>query len=742
MKKLRPILEREKNRGDRDPSSVHYNPPPDEDDPVEEEEAVEEDEVMGGTRDAIDDDEEMDEDEEPRGQRRDEPDLDLDEEQLLNADTTAEEEMDNISEFDEEDTLYTKDPQEIAQIVAEIEDLEKNVPGLKEDYRLVDRLGEGTFSSVYKAVDLHHHAKWYNATWLGYHPPTSSAHFQSVPYAESSKVFVAIKRIYVTSSPTRISNEIELMELCRGCRHVAQLITAFRYKDQVVAIMPYHRNVDFRKYFMTLPLSGIQSYFRCLLRALRDIHAREIVHRDVKPANFLFDPETQQGVLVDFGLAQQVDYDVETTCNHTSASKHHPHGTLKSLSKEEVAKIKQVVAEARKKSQGPSERVGWPSEDTRQHIKANRAGTRGFRAPEVLLKCEDQTVALDIWSAGTIMLSFLCCKFPIFNANDDIEALMEIASIIGKRKMEKCAQLHNRTFCTNVPSVDHPGIPWQEVIERLNPSILEPSPPVSPSRRNSLASDSSSSPTVDPGYAPPGYNRGSDPLLTHAYDLLDKMMHPDMTKRITARDALFHPFLAEYIDPPEDDQDEGNIDLMEGQLETREYTDPDTGEVITASGDDLYVPHPFGDGVCKQGHWIDEDTREHCVFVVIDRIPPSEMSDETEEERVMRRQKEEEAGIIEIRETDELWHASGSSEDGTGGGAAILKVAVKRLDAGEGIAIGLNPCEYHRKGIVDKVYWEMHFGAENRYWGASYDADENAEAVHELDIGDDGTVHQ
>lgn len=45
------------------------------------------------------------------------------------------------------------------------------------------------------------------------------------------------------------------------------------------------------------------------------------------------------------------------------------------------------------------------------------------------------------------MLSFLACKFPIFNANDDIEALMELAAILGKRKMEKCAQLHSKEFC-------------------------------------------------------------------------------------------------------------------------------------------------------------------------------------------------------------------------------------------------------------------------------------------------------
>lgn len=196
---------------------------------------------------------------------------------------------------DESKTLNGKPEEEIREIEDEMDALYKSVPQLCDHYTLVDRLGTGTFSSVYKAVDKSYD-NWDNSPWLGNHPPESSAYYQTAGpgykgrggrgprkssaakllsngvssedidvdmdtldqedlLAESNlrrylpkdpRVYVAIKRIYNTSSPERIRNELAILKTCRDCRHVSQVITAYRRKDQVVIVMPYQRNMDFR----------------------------------------------------------------------------------------------------------------------------------------------------------------------------------------------------------------------------------------------------------------------------------------------------------------------------------------------------------------------------------------------------------------------------------------------------------------------------------------------------------------
>lgn len=55
-------------------------------------------------------------------------------------------------------------------------------------------------------------------------------------------------------------------------------------------------------------------------------------------------------------------------------------------------------------------------------------------------------LAIDVWSAGMILLFFLTGKFPIFQSQDDMEALVEIATIIGHKQMEKVATLHSQSI--------------------------------------------------------------------------------------------------------------------------------------------------------------------------------------------------------------------------------------------------------------------------------------------------------
>lgn len=99
--------------------------------------------------------------------------------------------------------------------------------------------------------------------------------------------------------------------------------------------------------------------------------------------------------------------------------------------------------------------------------------------------------------------------------------------------------------------------------------------------------------------------------MEQALDLLERLLHPESIKRITPRQALYHPFLHE------------------------------SGE---EEGDDAFFPHPFGGGVCGEWHIVDTVTEEFRVRI----------------------------------RTDD-------------GSTSVIPVM-----AGEGMAIGNEPCEFHR----------------------------------------------
>ncbi|TPX34150.1 hypothetical protein SmJEL517_g03136 [Synchytrium microbalum] len=396
----------------------------------------------------------------------------------------------------------------------EIQDFYDWFPSISNDYKVVTKIGEGTFSTVYKAKDIRT-THYNNEDWI--HLATfaedddheehddfnqvigsdASSHQQQTP-----KPYVAIKRIYHTSSPERMLNEISILRDLRGSDHVVPLITAKRYEDQVVAVLPFFEHEDFRDYFHMMSLDEIKIYCRELFEALKHVHSKNIIHRDVKPSNFLYSRPRKRGVLADFGLAQVIALDIQREEKPVPPKK-----------RRVDAQIEAQLIAARGKP-------GYLVNDTRPSAKANRAGTRGFRAPEVLFKVQHQTTAIDIWSVGVIMLSLFTGLFPFFQSNDDGEALIEMGNLFGKKALKELATRFNRTFDTNIPDISS-----RQDLKKLCHSIRY---------------------------------LNAKKISDEGYDLLEQCFTLDPIARITAEQALSHPFL--QLDDDDGDNAEEEVD--------------------------------------------------------------------------------------------------------------------------------------------------------------------------------------
>ncbi|KAL9590741.1 MAG: hypothetical protein Q9203_000463 [Teloschistes exilis] len=423
------------------------------------------------------------------------------------------EDDDVVYENSDESDDSEEDDAQISETVREdMVKLERtfHAKGLK--FRMIDRIGEGTFSTVYKAEDMHY--DFYQNDWdieaadgsKWSSPPVKKRRHEHSQDSEGRQRtrqprFVAIKKIYVTSSPTRIQNELELLHDLQGYRSICPLITAFRHLDQVVAVLPYFRHQDFRM----LPYD-IKIYFRSLFTALEAVHRHGIIHRDIKPTNFLYDISRRQGVLVDFGLAEREG----TECSHC-------------LCQDSTQSRRFKIENSKAFGQTPA--TGYPKHDQRPSRRANRAGTRGFRAPEVLLKCTAQTTKIDVWSVGVILLTVLCQRFPFFNSADDVDALIEIASIFGQKQMRTCALQHGAVFECSLPTVGDKGYTLKQIVEWSVSSMK-------PDEREEI-----------------------EPDVMECIDFLKLCLELDPRKRISARRALMTEFLAEER-PSEAEDDE------------------------------------------------------------------------------------------------------------------------------------------------------------------------------------------
>ncbi|XP_021799726.1 cell division cycle 7-related protein kinase isoform X3 [Papio anubis] len=500
----------------------------------------------------------------------------------------------------------------LAGVKKDIEKLYEAVPQLGNVFKIKDKIGEGTFSSVYLAT----------------------AQLQVGPEEK-----IALKHLIPTSHPVRIAAELQCLTVAGGQDNVMGVKYCFRKNDHVVIAMPYLEHESFLDILNSLSFQEVREYMFNLFKALKRIHQFGIVHRDVKPSNFLYNRRLKKYALVDFGLAQGThDTKIELLkfvqseaqqerCSQnkshiitgnkiplsgpvpkeldqqstTKASVKRPYTnaqiqikqgkdgklmkqskTVDVLSRKLATKKKAISAKVMNSGVMRKTASSCPASLTcdcyatdkvcsiclsRRQQVAPRAGTPGFRAPEVLTKCPNQTTAIDMWSAGVIFLSLLSGRYPFYKASDDLTALAQIMTIRGSRETIQAAKTFGksilcskevpaqdlRKLCERLRGMDSntpkltsdiqgPASHQPAVSEKTDhkASRLTQTPPGQYSGNSFKKGDSNSC-----GYCFDEYTtnlEGWNEVPDEAYDLLDKLLDLNPASRITAEEALLHPF--------------------------------------------------------------------------------------------------------------------------------------------------------------------------------------------------------
>ena len=131
-----------------------------------------------------------------------------------------------------------------------------------------------------------------------------------------------------------------------------------------------------------------------LLVGLKSLKEVGIIHRDIKPNNFLYNPKTRSGVIIDFGLAE-IDPD------HESILRAERNRLL--AAKENTREVDFKLNMYKQLGQVQNE------------VGKNKIGTEAYMPLESMLHVPKQGYESDIWPVGVILLQFALRKFNIFH---------------------------------------------------------------------------------------------------------------------------------------------------------------------------------------------------------------------------------------------------------------------------------------------------------------------------------------
>lgn len=225
------------------------------------------------------------------------------------------------------------------------------------DYIFGKVLGEGSFSTVYLAKDVH----------------TSKEH--AIKVVEKAHVIREKK----TESVMREKEVLRI--LGNSCPYFVRLYWTFQDTDRLYFVLSYAKNGDVLGQIEKhgrLSIDCTRYYLAELILGLEHLHSKNIIHRDLKPENLLFD-ENWHILITDFGSAKIL----------TSENGHN----------------------------NESSTIDVPEKEYPYKRRNSFVGTAQFVSPEMLTETHS-SYASDLWALGCIAFQMASGHMPFTGGSE------------------------------------------------------------------------------------------------------------------------------------------------------------------------------------------------------------------------------------------------------------------------------------------------------------------------------------